>query len=274
MDEQLRGLSRGAGDPEQEARYLRSALRAGELERGEVELAAHLGDAAAQRALDQGPPPPELHRWIAGFRRFGQARFVRMLCAALRAATPEEGERRQALERILEVCEAWAREPTSAHQAAVEAVIAEQLTPTVQETVALRQNPASWQVVAAAQTAALNTRPGWEPDVAIPVRVDPSAPEAAEILAKFTKAGACMEWATRDGHTLAVIADCGFLGAGGIAKALAALSPLAPLEILPLARPFRERAAPALFAARLAGEATVRAAIEAALAPDLSLGEE
>ncbi|MCA8922644.1 MAG: hypothetical protein KDD82_12595, partial [Planctomycetes bacterium] len=194
------------------------------------------------------------------------------LCAALRAAAPADRARRSALLRVLDACEAWVADPGPARQQAVEDVIVERMTPSVQETVALRQNPAAWQIVAAAQTAAANTREGWQPEVEIPTPgYSPGAPGMEALLLRLSKAGACLEWARRESGWVAVLADCGFLGAGGVAQALASLSPLKPLEILGLARPFRERAAPALFAARLAGEVAVRRAIQEALRPDLGL---
>ncbi|MEZ6185570.1 MAG: hypothetical protein R3F62_11240 [Planctomycetota bacterium] len=271
MDEQLRGLSRGGDDPEQAARYLRAALRAGEVDPERVALAAHLGHPAARRALDRVDPPASLRAWILDFRAFGQQVFVRMQCAALGAALPADRARREALGRILAACEAWATDPCPDTQQTVEDVIVERLTPSLQETVALRQNPAAWQIVDAARTAATLTRPGWEPEVAIPVTLPPDAPEVEGILARLRKAGTQLEWARRGEGWVARLSDCGFVGAGGLAQALAPLCPLKPMEILGLARPFRERAAPALFAARLAGEVAVRDAIEHALSPDLGL---
>ena len=132
-DEHLRDLERRwrtSGDPQAEAAYLLARVRAGRLERSRLEVAAHLGHAAACAALDRLPPesedddapdpdgagderPPvgftagdmDLLNWVLALREWDPLAPVRAGVAAARAVLdrferehPGEAEPREALD--------------------------------------------------------------------------------------------------------------------------------------------------------------------------------
>jgi len=87
-DSRLRDLERGwrrTGSLRDEAAYLQEQLRAGELERTRLELAAYCGHEPAQLALAaEAPTELELDAWIAGLQPQGGVEALRR--AALAAA--------------------------------------------------------------------------------------------------------------------------------------------------------------------------------------------
>lgn len=82
------------GDPLARATLLGERLRAGELSRERLLVAAHLGDVDAARAVDAAPPP-DGDAWFAGLRAFPGEAALRAVLAAARLAQPF----RRALER-------------------------------------------------------------------------------------------------------------------------------------------------------------------------------
>jgi len=109
-DENLRRDARAVETPEEASALLVQRLRAGDIERARVELAAGLGDETARSVL--GEPPPLLERLPAlqRVRDLGPAAWVAAERACL-AAWPD-AERSDLLRGALEALEAWLAEPS------------------------------------------------------------------------------------------------------------------------------------------------------------------
>ena len=97
MDPQLRELERRwsrSGDPSDEERLIAARLRAGELTRAQVELAAYVDHAPARRVLGDAAPAGfpygdfrgELERWVRGLKPYHRLACPRAAAAAARVA--------------------------------------------------------------------------------------------------------------------------------------------------------------------------------------------
>lgn len=105
---------RETGAPEDQARWLVARLRAGELTRERLELAACLGSHAARAALDgqvrAWDAPSDAGSWLVALTAWGDEVLVRGLALAARAlAAPEPRAAHDVLEAVL----AWCDDPTS-----------------------------------------------------------------------------------------------------------------------------------------------------------------
>ena len=129
-DRRLRALEREAAasrDPEARARLLLARMRAGELERERVELAAYLGDLASLQALGGRPAALGIDAWVAGFERWEETTLVRAALAAARVPLLRWQERYEELrgsewpcpQELLLKVEAWLACPCREHALAV-----------------------------------------------------------------------------------------------------------------------------------------------------------
>lgn len=121
-DERLRALERRwqeTGSMGDGVAYLNEGLRVGVLQRGQLALAAHCGNAAARAVLSAAVPLPEpaaaLGVWMDDFRRFGRGSCPRAAAAAARSVLacwrtefPDSDE----LERAVAAAEACAQDPS------------------------------------------------------------------------------------------------------------------------------------------------------------------
>lgn len=129
-DDRLRALARRwkeTGSAPDQARYLRERLRAGELERGRLELAARFGSEAAGLALDGAGPPARTpvsaySRWLKGWLEGEPPPLeLRIQAAALHAralvslvpffADTTDPAELEAWEQILATVEDWVQRP-------------------------------------------------------------------------------------------------------------------------------------------------------------------
>lgn len=136
MDERLRRLERASanGDTESRARWLRERVRAGELSRAKLELAARAGDPAALAAVGAVSgcldTPAALADFLRGLYTAGQEACVRAGLAALRVALHrrEEPEARSvviATERWLQSPDARCRRRVKRAQEQAESAVVE-----------------------------------------------------------------------------------------------------------------------------------------------------
>lgn len=110
---------RASGQPDDEARYIAEALRAGRLVRERVELAAYLRHAPARAALGDGAPAGEhvpWSAWVAAVDDDGRRALVRALVGAVRAAAHLEHE---PVTRACDALEAWLAAPGLEHARAL-----------------------------------------------------------------------------------------------------------------------------------------------------------
>ncbi|MCO5165257.1 MAG: hypothetical protein M9894_02660 [Planctomycetes bacterium] len=93
MDDRLQDLRRRAnqGEPGARTALLGERLRAGDLRRERLDLAAYVGDEDARAVLDPAfPPPVDLGLWARGLARWGLEAVLRAGLAASRSAFREE----------------------------------------------------------------------------------------------------------------------------------------------------------------------------------------
>lgn len=128
-DARLRQLERDAatGDLTARARLLNERLRVGDLAADRLQLAAYLGDAAAEEALGKRPlvpPTITVGRWVRGLARAADGRYptwaaeayARAAAAAARATLPCFAGRDPAgAVRAVEALEAWIACPCDEH---------------------------------------------------------------------------------------------------------------------------------------------------------------
>ncbi len=116
-DEQRRALERGAarGEAEARVRALAARVRAGELPRERVELAAWCGDEVARAVAPVGEIPDSIFEWLVGVERFGREAQIRVLAAVAHERVVE----RSAAARVLASVDAWLDCPCDPHARAV-----------------------------------------------------------------------------------------------------------------------------------------------------------
>lgn len=126
-DSRLRNLERrwrDSGSLADEAAYLLERVRAGELQRDQLELAAYCGYVAAAMAIREAAPPPpdDVVSWVEGFDRWGKPTYVRVAIAMADAALPSftHPEGRALLERAVVAAKDWIRCPCEHHEAAAQ----------------------------------------------------------------------------------------------------------------------------------------------------------
>lgn len=109
-DETLRRDARAVETPEEASALLVQRLRAGDIERSRVELAAGLGDEVARSVLPEPPPLLERLPALQRVRDLGPAAWVAAERACL-AAWPD-AQRSDLLRGALESLDAWLAEPS------------------------------------------------------------------------------------------------------------------------------------------------------------------
>ena len=121
-DLKIRRLERaaGAGDPSAQGQLLLERVRAGELPRERVQIAAALGHAASCVALGRAPLPeiPELDDWLHELDHYGREPLIRAAVAAGQCVWPclagGVDELVQPFLDALEAAEAWLAQPREA----------------------------------------------------------------------------------------------------------------------------------------------------------------
>lgn len=116
-DERLRELERRwkqSGTAEAEAEFLQGRIRAGELPRERLPLAAYCGSEGAKRALGEGAPqvPDTIEAWLLGLHERDQDLMLRALVVIARqvlpvweSAKPDDRRPLRAIEAAEEVLE-------------------------------------------------------------------------------------------------------------------------------------------------------------------------
>ncbi|MCO5166329.1 MAG: hypothetical protein M9894_08195 [Planctomycetes bacterium] len=116
-DEALRALERTwrrSGHPDDEARYLAEALRAGRLARPRVEVAAYLRHGPARAALGDAAPAGDhvpWSSWVAAVDAEGRRALLRALVAAARAGLTAAAEPDPAAAHACDLLERWPATP-------------------------------------------------------------------------------------------------------------------------------------------------------------------
>lgn len=274
MDVRRREVERRAsqGDPQARAEVLRARLRAGELARDALRLAAHLGEAAAAAALEEPLAASEatpLREWALSLRGWGQQAFLLGSVAALRAAAAgAPAAPAAAATARLDALAAWGRCPCPAHLRAAHDALSVLAEPNVGQTLAARANPAEWAVVSAARALARELDPTWEPEALVPTRIGQHEPGAARVVQLLRDADVLVEPRARGAHLELAIADDGRLGLTSLVRLLAPIAALEPAPLLRALRRVAGRSTLLAFAAeRAGGEDQVRAAITTELLP-------
>lgn len=154
MDERLRQLERRrkeTGTVAAEAAYLLERVRAGELTRERLELAAYCGHGPAVEALGAAAGPGDLLELVTGLARFGPPVLMRAGLSMAYAALPFMGEDRRVAVAALEEKERWVLVPC------------ETLAGLVRSPLQLRLGvfPAGWVVYMACQAPVALRQEGW-----------------------------------------------------------------------------------------------------------------
>jgi hypothetical protein len=118
---------RKTGSTDDETAYLLGRLRCGELERSQLELAAHCGSQAASRAVGAAPAVLSFRDWADQLSDQPRGLHVRVGVAAVRAAfttfvdaTSFQSSELALVQSVVAACEAWVDCPCERHALAAE----------------------------------------------------------------------------------------------------------------------------------------------------------